>query len=243
MRKGLKNILRAGLRTQSEPVRAALRNLWFELQAARIARRAAGSFRQLQGRRNLKVHVGAGDDIRPGWVNIDLTLRGLAHNAAAAQPDTVCINYDLRRGLPLAEGSCAYIYSSHFFEHLAYQQGLRLMRDCHRALQPGGTFRIALPHFRNMFAAYLRKDDSYFDLVDIRAMLPEVEPETLTLVDQVNYGIYQAGEHKCVYDEEKVVLLLRKLGYRSVVPAEYEAGIDPASPLRRKYSFYVEAVK
>lgn len=243
MGESVKNLLRAGLRRQPEPLRAALRNLRFELYAARVTRRAAADFRQLRGRRGLKVHIGAGDDLRPGWVNIDLRLRGLERFDRAARPDTIFINYDLRRGLPLDEGCCDLIYSSHFFEHLEAQQGLRLMRDCHRALRPGGTFRIALPNFPALFAAYLRRDHSYFDLVDIREMLPEAEPDTLTLIDQVSYGVYQAGEHKCIYDEEKVVVLLRKLGYSRVAPADYREDVDPAAPLRRKYSFYVEAVK
>src|SRR5205823_3176710 len=134
------------------------------------------------------------------------------------------INYDLRRGLPLAPGSCDYIYSSHFFEHLEYKQGLQLMRDCYRALRPGGTFRLALPNFKGLFEAYLRRNESYFDLVSIRELLPEVEPETETLVDYVNYGVYQAGEHKCIYDEEKLVLMLRKIGFATVAPADYQEG-------------------
>jgi predicted SAM-dependent methyltransferase len=240
MRQTLKQALRARV---PETLRPALRNLWFEIRTAHIARRAAGVFQALQGQQHLKVHVGAGDDIRLGWVNIDLALRIPPQIDPAAHPDTMFINYDLRRGLPLATGSCDYIYSSHFFEHLEYRHGLRLMRDCYRALRPGGTFRLALPNFKGLFEAYLHRNESYFDLISISESLPEVEPETATLVDHVNYGVYQAGEHKCVYDEEKLVLVLRKIGFSAVAPADYQAGMDPASPLRRRYSFYIEAVK
>jgi len=239
----LKDVLRARFHKQPEGLQTAVRNLLFELKTARQARRAAARFQALQGREQLKVHIGAGDDIRPGWVNIDLMLRVPPEFDRAAHPDTHLINYDLRRGLPLAAGSCDYIYSSHFFEHLDCKQGLRLMRDCYRALRPGGVFRIALPNFEGLFAAYLRRDESYFDLVSGPEYLPEVEPETKTLVDYVNFGVYQVGEHKCVYDKEKTILLLRKLGYSNVAPADYQEGIDPASQLRRRYSFYVEAVK
>src|SRR5205085_8185171 len=154
------------------------RNLWFELKTARYMRRAAASFQALAGRQHLKVHIGAGDDIRSGWVNIDLMLRVPPDFDRAAQPDTHLIDYDLRRGLPLAADSCDYIYSSHFFEHLEYKQGLRLLRDCYRALRPGGVFRIALPNFEELFAAYLRRDEDYFSLVNINEMLPDVEPGT-----------------------------------------------------------------
>lgn len=239
----VRNVIRKSLDAQSEDLRVAVRNLLNEIKAVRISRAAAKTFGALKGKRNLKVHVGAGDDIKLGWVNIDLALRIPPHIDPAAHPDTVFINYDLRRGLPLDDGSCDLIYSSHFFEHLEYAQGLRLMADCFRALRPGGVFRISLPNFKGMFEAYLKGDAVYMDGVNIREVLPAVEEGTETLVDHVNYGVYQYGEHKCVYDEEKIILLLKRIGYSRVAESDYREGIDPASSLRRRYSFYVEAVK
>jgi predicted SAM-dependent methyltransferase len=239
----VKNVIRARLDAQPEGMRDALRTLWNEIKVGRIVRASAKSFAALKGRKNLKVHIGAGDDIRLGWVNLDLNLRIPPHIDPTAHPDTIFINYDLRRGLPLDDESCDLIYSSHFFEHLEYGQGLRLMRDCFRALRPGGTFRISLPNFKGLFDAYLRGDEEYMDGVNLRELLPEVEAGTETLVDHINYGIYQYGEHKCVYDEEKLVLILKRIGFSRVEPTDYREGLDPASPLRRRYSFYVEAVK
>lgn len=239
----VKNVIRARVEAQPEGLRVALKNLWNEIKAARIVRSSARSFDALRGKKNLKLHVGAGDDIKLGWVNVDLNLRVPPHIDPAKHPDTLFINHDLRRGLPLDDASCDLIYSSHFFEHLEYTQGLRLMRDCHRALSPGGVFRISLPNFKGLFEAYLKGDEAYVDGVQIREVLPEVEAGTETLVDHINYGVYQYGEHKCVYDEEKLILILRRIGYSRVEPSEFREEIDPASPLRRRYSFYVEAVK
>ncbi|HEX8643929.1 MAG TPA: methyltransferase domain-containing protein [Allosphingosinicella sp.] len=227
----------------SETMKGALASLAFELKTKRIAKRAMPSFRSLQGRRDIKVHLGAGDDIKLGWVNIDLALRIPPQIDPAAHPDTMFINYDLRQGLPLPPESCAYIYSAHFFEHLEYQQGVRLIADCYRALKPGGVFRTALPNYEGLFRAYLDRDESYFDLLNMREILPYVEPGTESFVDHVNYGVYQHGEHKCVYDAEKFVLLLRKAGFSQAEAKDYEQGTDQPSELRRRYSFYVEAVK
>ncbi|HZS06233.1 MAG TPA: methyltransferase domain-containing protein [Blastocatellia bacterium] len=238
-----RRVIRRSAGPQSEALRAAILNLWQEIKAARVSRHSARKFAALKGHDGLKVHIGAGDDIRPGWVNIDLALRIPENFRPEAHPDTVCINHDLRLGLSLEEGSCDLIYSSHFLEHLEYAHGVRLMRDCHRALRPGGIFRAALPNFRGLFDAYLRGDRKYVELVDISAVLPEVEPGTETLVDHVNYGIYQHGEHKCVYDEEKIVLILERIGFSKVSLPGYSPGLDPDSDLRRRYSFYVEAIK
>jgi len=226
---------------QPEFVRATVRSLRNEIRVAKIVEESAERFRALAGKKGLKVHLGCGRDIRPGWVNIDLAPKG----DPAAHSDATFINYDLRLGLPLEYESCEYIYSSHFFEHLEYQQGLRLMRDCYRALQPGGTFRISLPDMKELFDAYVRGDDpdSYGSLVEFPDLLPGSEPGTETLIDHINYGVYQNGEHKYIYDEDTVISVLRETGYRSVDLSSYREGIDPSEPIRRRYSFYVEAVK
>lgn len=180
--------------------------------------------------------------MRAGWVSVDLRAR----DQAEASPDALFINYDLRWGLPVEEGSCAYIYSSHFFEHLEYRHGVRLMRDCHQALRPGGVFRISLPDFRGLFARYLQGgagQNQPASKINLLKVLPDLEPGTETIVDHINYGVYQRGEYKYIYDQEKIMLLLRRIGYSSVTESEYREGVDPDSGVRRAYSFYVEAVK
>lgn len=228
---------------QPEPVREAVHHLLTEVHTDLIVKKAARKFAALKGRRNLKLHLGAGPDIRPGWVNIDLALMPLPEVDEGKQPDAVFINYDLRRGLPLEDESCSYIYSSHFFEHLEYRHVKLLLRECYRVLKPGGVFRACLPNFKGMFAAYLRGDEEFFSLLNILQVLPELEPGTETLVDHVNYGVYQLGEHKWIMDEEKIEVLLRHTGFASVVESSFQEEFDRDMELRRRYSFYVDAFK
>jgi len=237
----LRAIARKILATQPAPVQAAARNLVNELRMARAIRHSSRQFKLLGNKKGLKVHLGCGPEFKSGWVNVDLILQPVPAGLAA---DTMCIRYDLRSGtLPLDNESCVLFYSSHFMEHMEYEDGVRLMRDCYRALQPGGIFRAGLPHFRKMFRAYLDADERYFDLIDLRQWLPGRPAETYSLVDHVNLGVYQWGEHKCVYDEEKICLLLRHIGFSSADIVPYQEGLDPGSELRQRYSFYVQAVK
>ena len=216
------------------PVSRASLELARELIVAVKSRLAAPGFRQFRDGRDLRIHLGCGTDVRPGWVNIDV---------GAPRADGLVIRYDLRRGLPLGSGTCELIYSSHFFEHLDYRAGVRLMRDCHRALRPGGVLRFAMPNFRGSFAAYVQRDTDYWELTDICQTLPYVEPGTETLVDHINYGVYQFGEHKTIYDEEKLIALLRWIGFQSVSESTFTPEIDPDDPIRRRHSFYIEAIK
>ena len=229
--------------TLSPGMRGALNQVRFEMAAGRIARAAQRSFAALKGRRNLKLHLGAGDDIRLGWVNTDLRLRVPPHIDPKSQPDTVFINHDLRRGLPLDDGSVDLVYSSHFFEHLSFEEGLALMRESHRVLAAGGRFRIALPTFKAMFQAYLDADDRYFDTLALEDIYPHAPHGTLTRIDHVNYGVYQHGEHRAIYDEPKTIALLKAAGFGDPRPVPFDKGIDPDNELRRRYTFYVDAYK
>lgn len=228
----------------NESVRLAIINLWNEIRIAGMAKCSRKYFRALEDTKGLKVNLGCGDDIKPGWINIDIVPKlppPKINPAVGSSPEF--INYDLRLGLPLKSASCDVIYSSHFFEHLEYKYGLKLMRDCYEALQPGGVFRIALPNLKQWFGAYLQNDHEYFELIDILRILPEIEPGTETFVDYVNYGVYQYGEHKCIYDEEKISLILLGIGFSSVIVSSFQKDIDPSTPERRRYSFYLDAIK
>jgi predicted SAM-dependent methyltransferase len=228
----------------SAPLTRASKELWNEIRVAARTARSRRRFRALDGRRDLLLHLGCGGEIKPGWINVDLApARSVRRTVRRLPAGTLFFEYDLRRGeVPLPDGSCARVYSSHFFEHLDYETGVRLMRDCHRVLRPGGVFRAALPTFRAMFRAYLDGDAGYFEGVALADVRPEVEPETATLLDHVQYGVYQYGEHKCLYDEDKLCRVLKRLGFEArAVP--YDPEVDATNDLRRRYSFFVEGVK
>jgi predicted SAM-dependent methyltransferase len=115
------------------------------------------------------------------------------------------------------------------------------MRDSYRALRPGGRFRIVIPDFRACFEAYARHDADFFSLIDLHVLYPGPEAKPLTLVDFLNYSVYQFGEHRCLYDEEKLFAVLGSLGFHSMERSEFDASIDIGEPLRTRYSLYFEA--
>ena len=86
---------------------------------------------------------------------------------------------------------------------------------------------------------------SYFDLdlVNVLDVYPEIEPGTEMLVDYVNYGAHDHGAHKWIMDFDTVSLLLRRIGYVSMAESSFQDGTDLNMEVRRRYSFYVEAIK
>lgn len=214
-------------------VREAFERLSRELRAARLSRGTLSKFASLDGRTGLRLNLGCGPDVRPGWVNVDLDLDG-AHAAADFY------NYDLRSGLPLADGSASFIHSSHFFEHLSNRDGRNLLRECLRVLEPGGVLRLALPHYRPFFSAYLAGDWDYVSAVKLDEIFPDGGRNWGDLVD---VGVYQYGEHVTYYDPERTAKILGEVGFKSVTASEFTPGLDIDTEERRRYSFYVEAVK
>ena len=217
-------------------VKHAAKQLVGELNLCQFVDGAHLEFAKLAGQKDLKIHLGCGPDIRPGFVNVDLWANRAPQRAAT---DPLFINHDLREGLPMEEGCASLVYSSHFFEHLDFETGLKMMRDCYRALRPGGRFRIVLPNLPAIFDAYLRRNTEWLSLLDQFLWVPEFK----TLVDFVNYGAYQYGEHKYIYDTEKLQVVLKGLGYSTVEASVHEDGLDPDNEVRRRYSFYTNAIK
>jgi predicted SAM-dependent methyltransferase len=227
------------LRHAAAVLRAELRQTLRDVGAARRLARAARSLADPL----VKVHLGCGDDVRSGWLNVDMSAgRAARERADAAGPGTALVLHDLRRGLGLPPRSCSLIYSSHLLEHLEFPQALRLLRDCCRALAPGGVFRAALPDFRRIATAYVENDACFFDLIDIREAFPHNAPGTHALIDYVNYAAYQSGEHRMLYDADKMIRALLAAGFSDVRECGYDEAVDPDSEVRRRYSFYVEGM-
>jgi predicted SAM-dependent methyltransferase len=81
----------------------------------------------------LKIHVGCGSAILPGWLNIDIE----------ALPG-VDLVHDVRDGLPFED--VGLIFAEHFIEHLDFEAGFAFMRECRRVLNNGGVLRLSTPN-------------------------------------------------------------------------------------------------
>lgn len=235
------NGLRGG--SKSPAVNSATIALWYEVSTQLGERRARQKFTELQGKTGLKLHLGSGADVRAGWVNIDAFT--ILPPVPANSPNTYVLQYDLRQPLPLADGSVSHVYSSHFWEHLPSAEGHRLFQECHRLLGKGGIFRIALPDLEAVFNAYLRNDQAYFtELREANIMTPsDPSAKEPSIEDCLNFGIYQYGEHKCIYSPERLAAQLMRIGFSSAQPVLFDPTIDVDTDVRKKYSFYVEAIK
>ena len=90
------------------------------------------------------VNVGCGSTIHPDWINLDL-IPGVPG----------VIQHNLCSGLPFHDNEVDVVYHSHVLEHLAPDQGERMLTECFRVLRPGGVLRIVVPDLEQIARLYL----------------------------------------------------------------------------------------
>jgi predicted SAM-dependent methyltransferase len=173
----------------------------------------------------LQLEVGAGGRKgQNGWHTIDL----------APGCD---LPWDLRRGLPFPDGSVSKIYSSHFLEHLTFDECQRFLTECRRVLRPGGVISACVPDAR----LYV---ESYFGVRDLdptRFMQYAPAFPGVSKIDALNYVAYMDGQHKYLFDVDALVNVLAKAGFENARRREFDPELDMEE--RRHNSVYAVATK
>jgi predicted SAM-dependent methyltransferase len=198
----------------------------------------------------VKVNLGCGLQVAPGWVNIDGSLNALI----AAAPHWMCslaykfsganafyskeyycstlqnnlfIHHNLAYGIPLQNEVADFIYSSHFLEHLDQASGQRLMEECFRVLKPGGVLRIAVPDLEYAWEMYRRGEKERM----IHDFFFTGEGGGL-------------GQHRYAYDYQMLSTLLHDVGFNQVERSDFQEGATPDLQFldnREDYTLFVEA--
>jgi len=123
------------------------------------------------------LNLGCGSRTSPACVNIDwspylrlkrsrvgslvapLVLRGERRQRFAALADNVVV-HDLRRPIPVEDGSVDAVYHSHVLEHIDRAHVGTFLAEVRRVLRPGGIHRIAVPDLEAASRRYLAHLDA-----------------------------------------------------------------------------------
>jgi predicted SAM-dependent methyltransferase len=181
--------------------------------------------------RELRLHIGCGDRLLAGWVNVD------------AVPG-VDLRQDLRRPLRLADGSCRMIFGHHVLEHLSYpEEALGLLRECRRVLAADGWIRIVVPDLE----AYARGYCEQQGYPRPRELSGPTQPLDLP-GEHVSLGLWRWGSHKFAYDAGTLGGLLELAGFERIERRQFgesvlgpELAQDRTEEWYRRESLYMEA--
>jgi predicted SAM-dependent methyltransferase len=166
-----------------------------------------------------KLQLGAGENIRPGWLNTDLHDYG--------RPGEL-VYLDVRGQFPFADASFDLVFSEHMLEHLEYEEGLRCLGECRRVLRPGGRIRIATPSLERIAHLY---DDRLSDVQRryLRWAIDSFVPETKEpLAGFVVNNFMRAWGHRFVYDRDTLSHTLAAAGFVDIEGRPVGESPEPA---------------
>lgn len=105
---------------------------------------------------NKKLNIGCGANLLNGWLNADFN------------PGTLDVLFlDASQRFPLKDCSFDYVFSEHMIEHIPYDQGLQMLRECYRVLKPGGRLRIETPDLTKMIGLFsTEKSKEHMSYID-----------------------------------------------------------------------------
>jgi predicted SAM-dependent methyltransferase len=201
----------------------------------------------------VKVNLGCGLAVAPGWINIDGSLNAFIANLPRVfhrvayritganryyNEEEYCrllgdhhfVHHDLSLSVPLHDESVDYVYTSHFLEHLFRVDAETLLWEIHRALKPGGIARIAVPDLE--FAVRL------YGLGEKERMLTQY----FFVDDKESFF----ARHKYMYDLDLLSHALKRAGFSQVYKCAFKEGATPDIALldnRPEESLFLEAIK
>jgi len=143
---------------------------------------------------DIKLNLGCGEDIRFGYVNID--IRPLSG---------VNLIIDLERSrLPFEDNIISEIVAQDIIEHIHYDRVEYLLRECYRVLRPSGKLYIRTPDLERIYDKVIRKRERLGDKTGYR------------LLSYFIFGGYsnEYDIHKCIFTKELLKELLESVGFK-----------------------------
>ena len=136
----------------------------------------------------MKLHVGCGDVILPGWTNVDLEdLPGID------------LQDDIRELEKVEDGTCDIIYASHVLEHVGRNEFEDVLKTWNKKLKKGGILRIAVPDFEKVVEWY-KKTGNILDVTGL------VSGGQKTKYDY----------HQMIFDKKFLSEILGKCGFNNI---------------------------
>ena len=171
----------------------------------------------------VKLEFGAGTNRGiDGWTYVDV-------NRACD------LTLNLRDPIPFPDNSVSMIYSSHLLEHFEYPDLIHFLHECLRILKPGDNLLAAVPNARIYLNAY--HNPEAFNEERFCAYEPAYNYHST--IDYVNYIAYMDGEHKFMFDEDNILSILTKAGFKDATLREMDTQLDLEE--RDHETIYVEA--
>ena len=151
-----------------------------------------------------KLQIGGGCHQLDGWLNTDVGL----------VPKVMLMDATCK--FPFRDGIFEYVYTEHMIEHISYEMGVCMLRECHRVMRDGGIIRVVTPDLvaiTGLGGDELSDAQQRYLLWFCNTFIPQGYPKTSTTV--IN-AFFRMWGHQFIYDEETLADAMCKAGFSSV---------------------------
>lgn len=164
-----------------------------------------------------KLQIGASTCLLDGWLNTDLNTKS-----------GKVVFLDATKSFPFQDNTFSYVFSEHVIEHLAYTEGMFMLHECYRILEPGGRIRIATPSLENLICLYPHvKNNIQEQYVDwfFNKFLPEIGANANRETFVINNAFRNWG-HQFIYDFPTLKNLMEEVGFIDMTYKNYGESDD-----------------
>jgi predicted SAM-dependent methyltransferase len=164
----------------------------------------------------MKLHLGCGRNFLPNWINTDL------------DPQRADVQrLDVTQVFPYKKESVSYVFCEHLIEHLTFEEGQFMLKECYRILHEGGVIRVATPSI-DWVASFLQwpisKEKEHY--LTTMFKLEQNWPDGLEGVFFVNHFM-RAWGHKFLYDHMTLEYALENAGFNEIEEVEISQSVCP----------------
>lgn len=187
----------------------AFRSPWFRFRDPQ----AIGQY--LRSHPVRKLQLGAGGNDPTGWLNSDI------------EPGEKEVYLDATSRYPFPDGSFQYVFSEHMIEHVSWEAGIMMLRECYRVLVKGGKLRIVTPNlakFIQLLDGNLDADAQRF--IDAKFRIGGV-PITPTPGAYILNRQFREWGHQFLYDPPTLRKSLELAGFKQINQYDVIEKTDP----------------
>lgn len=158
--------------------------------------------------RKMQIGTGSGLNAMEGWLNTDFIPR-----------TTKLVFLDARKRFPLDDCTLDYIFNEAMIAELEYLEAVNMLRECFRALKPGGKVRIATVDLVFLIDLYKRKEKTesqqkfirYFMKIYVR--MPYVHQHQEVFLINL---FFRAWRNKFLYDYDVLRYVMTQVGFINI---------------------------
>lgn len=162
-----------------------------------------------------KLHLGAGFNVLPGWLNTDLN------------PGKETLYLDFTKPFPFPDASFDYVFNEHTIEHVPYSAAVGMVEKAYKALKPGGKLRVSTPNLEHLINLYqepkTETQKKYIKWMG-EAFLPQFDEVNDAIVIN-NY--FRDWGHQFIFDEKTLKKVFEDAGFTNVTRCQTSQSSDP----------------